>query len=103
MNWYAYTAAGPDHKSITPEQIADAAANMRTMRDQPHLKPELAPTVRKPSGIWLHYAALAGASSTMTRMRTTSRAGVDQSNSGGLPHMERHVNRQTHRVPGECA
>ena len=59
MNWYAYTAAGPDHKSITPEQIADAAANMRTMRDQPHLKPELAPTLRKPSGIWLHYAALA--------------------------------------------
>ena len=59
MNWYAFTAAGPDHRSITPEQIADAAANMRTMRDQPHLKPEVAPTNRKPSGVWRHYAALA--------------------------------------------
>jgi L-fuculose-phosphate aldolase len=59
MNWYAFTASGPDHKSISPEQIADAAANMRTLRDQPHLKPEVAPTQRKPSGVWLHYAALA--------------------------------------------
>ena len=58
MNWYAYCAAGPEHATITREQGAEFAANMRAMRDQPHLKPEVAPTPRKPSGIWKHYERL---------------------------------------------
>ena len=58
MNWYAYCAAGPKHATITPEQTAEFGANMRAMRDQPHLKPEVAPTPRKPSGVWKHYQKL---------------------------------------------
>ena len=58
MNWYAYCAAGPKHATITAEQRAESAANMRAMREQPHLKPEVAPTPRKPSGVWKHYQRL---------------------------------------------
>ena len=58
MNWYAYCAAGPKHATITAEQSAEFGANMRAMRDQPHLKPEVAPTPRKPSGVWKHYQKL---------------------------------------------
>ena len=58
MNWYAYCAAGPKHATITAEQSAEFGANMRVMRDQPHLKPEVAPTPRKPSGVWKHYQKL---------------------------------------------
>ena len=58
MNWYAYCAAGPKHATITAEQSAEFGANMRAMRDQPHLKPEVAPTPRKPSGVWKHYQRL---------------------------------------------
>ena len=58
MNWYAYCAAGPKHATITAEQSAEFGANMRAMRDQPHLKPEAAPTPRKPSGVWKHYQRL---------------------------------------------
>ncbi len=58
MNWYAYCAAGPKHATITREQSAEFGANMRAMRDQPHLKPEVAPTPRKPSGVWKHYQKL---------------------------------------------
>jgi len=58
MNWYAYCAAGPKHATITAEQSAEFGANMRAMRDQPHLKPEVAPTPRKPSGVWKHYERL---------------------------------------------
>ncbi len=58
MNWYAYCAAGPEHATITREQSAEFAANMRAMREQPHLKPEVAPTPRKPSGVWKHYQKL---------------------------------------------
>ncbi len=55
MNYYAYTAMGPDHPTITKDQIADFGANMRTMGEQAHLKPEVAPTARRPSGVWRHY------------------------------------------------
>ena len=55
MNYYAYTAMGPDHPTITREQIADFAANIRRTGEQAHLKPEVAPTSRKPSGVWRHY------------------------------------------------
>ncbi len=55
MNYYAYTAMGADHPSITKEQIADFGANMRTLSEQTHLRPEAAPTARKPSGVWRHY------------------------------------------------
>jgi L-fuculose-phosphate aldolase len=55
MNYYAYTAMGPDHPSITKEQMADFGANMRKLAEQAHLKPEVAPTSRKPSGVWRHY------------------------------------------------
>ncbi len=58
MNWYAYCAAGPKHATITAEQTAEFGANMRAMREQPHLKPEVAPTPRKPSGVWKHYQRL---------------------------------------------
>ena len=61
MNWYAYCAAGPDHASISREQAMDFGANMRTLGDQPHLKPEVAPTSRKPSGVWRHYSKLVSA------------------------------------------
>ena len=61
MNWYAYCAAGPDHASISREQAMDFGANMRTLGDQPHLKPEVAPTSRKPSGVWRHYGKLVSA------------------------------------------
>ncbi len=55
MNYYAYAAAGPGHPTITAEQSAEFGANMRAMADQPHLKPEVAPTPRKPSGVWKHF------------------------------------------------
>ena len=58
MNYYAYAAAGPDHPTITAEQTAEFGANMRAMADQAHLKPEVAPTPRKPSGVWKHYERL---------------------------------------------
>ena len=60
MNWYAYCAVGPKHATITPEQAKEFGANMRLMPEQQHLKPEVAPTPRKPSGVWVHYADLAG-------------------------------------------
>lgn len=55
MNYYAYCAAGRDHPTITREQTIEFVANMRAMPEQPHLKPEVAPTARKPSGVWRHY------------------------------------------------
>ncbi len=55
MNYYAYTAMGPDHPTTTREQIADFGANMMKMTEQAHLKPEVAPTARRPSGVWRHY------------------------------------------------
>ena len=61
MNYLAYCAAGPNHAALTPEQARDFGANMRTLRDQPHLKPEVAPTDRKPSGVWKHYEKLVSA------------------------------------------
>jgi L-fuculose-phosphate aldolase len=59
MNYLAFCAAGKDHPVLTPEQRADSAQNMRRLGEQEHLKPEVAPTSRKPSGIWVHYARLA--------------------------------------------
>ena len=59
MNYLAFCAAGKDHAVITREQQADSAQNMRLLGEQEHLKPEFAPTKRKPSGVWLHYAKLA--------------------------------------------
>jgi L-fuculose-phosphate aldolase len=59
MNYLAFCAAGKDHASITREQQVEFGQNMRTLSQQEHLKPELAPTSRKPSGIWVHYANLA--------------------------------------------
>src|SRR3982751_3187381 len=55
MNYLAFCAAGRDHATITPEQQADFSQNARRLGQQEHLKPEAAPTSRKPSGIWLHY------------------------------------------------
>jgi ribulose-5-phosphate 4-epimerase/fuculose-1-phosphate aldolase len=60
MNYLAYCAVGPDHLSLRPEQAKEFVENMRRMPDQEHLKPELAPTPRKPSGIWDHYSKLVG-------------------------------------------
>ena len=59
MNYLAVCAAGSGHASLTPEQCAEFAANMRSMGEAGHLTPEVAPTPRKPSGVWKHYAALA--------------------------------------------
>lgn len=59
LNYLAFCALGPDHAVIKPEQMADFGRNMRLLGEQPHLKPEVAPTPRKPSGVWLHYARLA--------------------------------------------
>ena len=59
MNYLAFCAAGSGHAVLTPEQRAAFVANMRSMPEADHLKPEVAPTPRKPSGIWRHYAALA--------------------------------------------
>src|SRR5712692_5157651 len=56
MNYLALCAAGRDHAVIRAEQMADFGRNMRTLSEQAHLKPQVAPTPRKPSGIWLHYA-----------------------------------------------
>jgi ribulose-5-phosphate 4-epimerase/fuculose-1-phosphate aldolase len=60
MNYLAYCAAGPDHASIRPEQRKEFGENMRRVAEQDHLKPEVGPTPRKPSGIWNHYAKLVG-------------------------------------------
>jgi ribulose-5-phosphate 4-epimerase/fuculose-1-phosphate aldolase len=60
MNYLAFCAIGRDHAVITPDQREEFAANMRSMSEAEHLKPELAPTPRKPSGIWAHYAEMAG-------------------------------------------
>ena len=59
MNYLAFCAVGSSHAVLTPEQRAAFVANMRSMPDADHLKPEVAPTPRKPSGIWHHYAARA--------------------------------------------
>ena len=59
MNYLAFCALGKDHPVIRPEQQAESAQNMRLLGEQEHLKPEFAPTKRKPSGVWLHYARLA--------------------------------------------
>jgi L-fuculose-phosphate aldolase len=59
MNYLAYCAAGPDHKTLTREQQAAFVQNMRKLGEQEHMKPDLAATPRKPSGIWVHYADLA--------------------------------------------
>ncbi len=58
MNWYAYCAAGPNHSTISGEQMREFGANMRRLGDVEHLKPEVAPTPRKPSGVWNHYARI---------------------------------------------
>ena len=58
MNWYAYCAAGPGHSTITNEQMSEFGANMRQLGQAEHLKPEVAPTPRKPSGVWNHYAKI---------------------------------------------
>ncbi len=60
MNYLAFCAVGKDHAVITPEQGQEFVANMRSMSEAEHLKPEVAPTARKPSGIWNHYAEMAG-------------------------------------------
>jgi ribulose-5-phosphate 4-epimerase/fuculose-1-phosphate aldolase len=60
MNYLAFCAIGRDHAVITPDQREEFVANMRSMSEAEHLKPELAPTPRKPSGIWAHYAEMAG-------------------------------------------
>jgi ribulose-5-phosphate 4-epimerase/fuculose-1-phosphate aldolase len=59
MNHMAYCAVGRDHGALSPEQRAAFMQNMRRLGEQEHLKPEVAPTPRKPSGIWVHYAGLA--------------------------------------------
>ena len=58
-DYLAFCAVGSEHAVLTPEQRAEFVANMRSMPDAGHLTPEVAPTPRKPSGIWRHYAALA--------------------------------------------
>lgn len=58
MNWYAYCAVGPEHSTITQEQMADFSTNMQRLGELEHLKPEVLPTPRKPSGVWNHYARL---------------------------------------------
>lgn len=59
MNYLAFCAAGKDHPVISREQQAAFGQNMRLLGEQEHLKPEVAPTARKPGGVWLHYARLA--------------------------------------------
>ena len=59
MNYLAFCAVGSGHAVLTPEQAAEFVANMRSMPQADHLTPEVAPTPRKPSGIWHHYAARA--------------------------------------------
>src|SRR5205823_75298 len=59
MNYLAFCAMGKDHPVLSREQRTEFAQNMRLLGAQEHLKPEVAPTSRKPSGIWLHYARLA--------------------------------------------
>lgn len=60
MNYLAFCALGKDHPVLSREEMADSAQNMRRMAEQEHLKPEYKPTLRKPSGVWLHYAQRAG-------------------------------------------
>jgi ribulose-5-phosphate 4-epimerase/fuculose-1-phosphate aldolase len=59
MNYLAFCAAGKDHPVITPEQRAEFGQNARRLGEQEHLKPEVKPTARKPSGVWVHYSKLA--------------------------------------------
>jgi len=59
MNYLAFCALGRDHPVLSPEQCTEFGQNMRLLGAQEHLKPEAAPTSRKPSGIWVHYARLA--------------------------------------------
>jgi L-fuculose-phosphate aldolase len=56
MNHLAFSVAGRDHPVLSREERAEFAQNMRLLGEQAHLKPEVAPTPRKPSGIWVHYA-----------------------------------------------
>ena len=59
MNYLAYCAAGSGHATLTAEQAREFVGNMQKLGEQEHLKPDVAPTPRKPSGIWLHYGELA--------------------------------------------
>jgi L-fuculose-phosphate aldolase len=59
MNYLAFCAVGKDHPVLSREQVTEFGQNMRRLGEQEHLKPEVAPTPRKPSGIWNHYAKLA--------------------------------------------
>jgi len=59
MNYLAFCAVGKNHAVITPEQRQEFMENMRSIPEAEHLKPQEAPTQRKPSGIWNHYAEMA--------------------------------------------
>jgi len=52
MNWYACVAAGPNHRRIPDENVAELS-NLQTVRQQPHLADLLAgERERGPGGIW---------------------------------------------------
>lgn len=58
MNWYACTAAGPEHRRI-PESNLDELSNIAAAREQPHLRELLAgERARGVSGVYAYYAEL---------------------------------------------
>jgi ribulose-5-phosphate 4-epimerase/fuculose-1-phosphate aldolase len=54
MNWYAYCAAGPNHRRIPDENVAELS-NLQTVRQQPHFAELMAgEQTRGPGGIWAY-------------------------------------------------
>jgi len=57
MNWYAYCAAGPEHRRISEAQIAEMTDRPR-LAELPHFKDVMAAGPPRLFGVWAHYAEL---------------------------------------------
>jgi ribulose-5-phosphate 4-epimerase/fuculose-1-phosphate aldolase len=60
MTWYAYCAAGPNHRYIPDANVAEVA-NVQRAGELPHLRDVMAQrsdAPRRPGGVYAHYSAL---------------------------------------------
>jgi ribulose-5-phosphate 4-epimerase/fuculose-1-phosphate aldolase len=60
MTWYAYSAAGPNHRYIPDANVAEVS-NVATANQLPHLKDVMSqrPAGRRVGGVYAHYSELA--------------------------------------------
>jgi ribulose-5-phosphate 4-epimerase/fuculose-1-phosphate aldolase len=55
MNWYAYCAAGPDHRRITDDRIAEMTERT-PLRELPHFAEVMRGGQPRTGGVWAHYS-----------------------------------------------